>query len=323
MPSAVHIRTGARLHFGPFAVAEDSGVFGGIGLMVEEPGCELSVAASPADHYIGPPEWTDRVAEVIGRLRDRGIAAQDTGIAVRIAAMVPQHAGLGSGTQLALAVAAGVAGLCGRPESAHPLQLAAMIGRGRRSAIGIHGFAVGGFLVDGGKPSDDVIGSLETRLPFPDDWPVLLWTPHAVGGLSGDVERTAFHSLPPMSSSTTRRLRSIIGDRLLPALRSKRHAEFAAALNDYGDGVGAHFAPVQGGVYSHSRAEPLVRWLRSSGVAGVAQTSWGPTIAALLPDPATAADVVARCPCPPGELRLTRALNRGADVTAAPPGFPR
>ena len=56
----------------------------------------------------------------------------------------PEHSGFGTGTQLALAV--------GRAVSSLPTEeVARVTGRGRRSAIGTHGFATGGLLADGGR----------------------------------------------------------------------------------------------------------------------------------------------------------------------------
>jgi beta-ribofuranosylaminobenzene 5'-phosphate synthase len=314
MPSAVSIRTGARLHFGPFAVAGEAGIFGGIGLMVDEPGCELTVARKTCDELSCPPELSGRLTEVLQRMRDARCIDRESRQRIQVTATIPAHAGLGSGTQFALAVATALARLHRRPEADQTERLAAIVGRGRRSAIGIHGFARGGFLVDGGKADDDAVGGLAARLEFPGEWPVLLWTPRDATGLSGEAERRAFRELPPMSEATTLRLRGTIEERLLPALRSGRFTNFAAALNDYGDDVGSYFSAVQGDVYAHPRAAPLVAWLRSNFDAGVAQTSWGPTLVAILPDAAAAHDVAAHLPSRPGEVRLTRSRNRGADV---------
>ena len=86
---------------------------------------------------------------------------------------IPSHAGLGSGTQLALAVARASAELCGLPTEV--TALAQAVDRGRRSGVGTWTFAHGGFVLEGGRtPGAQRVAPLLARLPFPDTWrPVL------------------------------------------------------------------------------------------------------------------------------------------------------
>ena len=58
-----------------------------------------------------------------------------------------------------------------------------------------------------------------------------------------------------------------------------------------------YFSRRQGGAYNGPELEKIVRVVRSLGVLGAGQSSWGPTVFALLPNPATADEFVA-------ELRL-------------------
>jgi beta-ribofuranosylaminobenzene 5'-phosphate synthase len=165
--------------------------------------------------------------------------------------------------------------------------LALRVARGKRSAIGIHGFARGGFIVDGGKPdsgkrSEDEIGRLVARADVPDDWRLLLITPtdSSATGLSGQEEVNALEQLPGMPFSLTERLCRLALLEILPALGASDCEWFGEALFQFGRAVGDYFRPVQGGQYADPRMADLVNWLRSEGVRGVAQTSWGPTIAA-------------------------------------------
>lgn len=318
---AVRIRTGARLHFGPFALAGEAGRFGGLGLMIATPGWDLTLTRSKTDSFdfSGNGRMTsdlealaDRVRDVLSALRQHDAAFAASRIAVRFDAAVPPHAGLGSGTQLALAIAAGVDRLLVRHSPIE--QLASLSGRGRRSAVGIHGFERGGFLVDSGKSGPESIGVLGHRIAFPEEWPLLLWTPHDREGLSGSEERLAFARLPSMVPALTAQLQSLVEDRLVPALHAADWREFSHALWDYGCSVGEHFAPVQGSVFSHPRAGEVIEWLRSRGIPGAAQSSWGPTIAAVIPDARTAEDLQRQWPFPAEELLLTKALNHGAEL---------
>src|SRR5207302_1257090 len=87
-----------------------------------------------------------------------------------------EHAGLGTGTQLGLAVARLLATIAGQNDL-DAVDLARRVGRGQRSALGIHGFAQGGFLVEGGKSAAADVAPLLVRVSFPETWQVVLTFP--------------------------------------------------------------------------------------------------------------------------------------------------
>ncbi len=66
-----------------------------------------------------------------------------------LASAIPAHAGLGSGTQLALGIAAALRTLHGLPLD--PSGDATRLGRGARSGIGVGLFEQGGLVIDGGR----------------------------------------------------------------------------------------------------------------------------------------------------------------------------
>ena len=70
-----------------------------------------------------------------------------------------EHTGLGVGTQLGLAIAKALAVASGEPELPSA-ELAMRVGRGERSAIGVHGFDRGGLLVDAGKLPGEAVSPL-------------------------------------------------------------------------------------------------------------------------------------------------------------------
>jgi beta-RFAP synthase len=158
--------------------------------------------------------------------------------------------------------------------------LARWVGRGARSAIGIHGFERGGFLVDAGKERDEQIGRLEARVDVPADWRFLLVNPpDAASGLSGEAESAALNRLPATSVEMTERLRRLAMAEMLPALTAGDCNRFGEAVFEFGRLVGEYFRPIQGGIYSTPQSAELVEWICGEGYPGVAQTSWGPTLA--------------------------------------------
>ena len=100
------------------------------------------------------------------------------GARIRVHRALPTHVGLGSGTQLALAVARALTELHGVEADAQ--ELARVVGRARRSAIGTWTFAGGGLVVEGGRRSgSDDSAPLLARLPFPPSWRCVVAVPDA------------------------------------------------------------------------------------------------------------------------------------------------
>src|SRR3954470_19175450 len=105
----IEIATAGRLHFGLLnpGTAEAGGRrFGGAGMMVERPGVLLRVVPAPAWSAEGP--LADRALAFASRFAQA--LAAETGEAVSPRRLLverapPCHAGLGSGTQLGMAVA--------------------------------------------------------------------------------------------------------------------------------------------------------------------------------------------------------------------------
>ena len=97
-------------------------------------------------------------------------------VAVSVKQAIPQHVGLGSGTQLALATAAALAKLFNVRASTRELSKA--MGRGAVSGVGTALFEKGGFVVEGGVKSQNnkPLASWEGFPPvvfqsaFPDNW---------------------------------------------------------------------------------------------------------------------------------------------------------
>ncbi|TXT17394.1 MAG: beta-RFAP synthase, partial [Planctomycetota bacterium] len=247
----ITVQTGARLHFGLLAVQAASGRnFGGVGLMVQSPDCVLAVDAAERDECFATPEVAARLTVWRDEYRQRCPAEhRPAACRIRVSQAIPLHAGLGSGTQTSLALAAALAQLGGETKVS-ALELARRVGRGARSALGIHGFEHGGLLVEGGKRQPEEISPLVARLEFPSDWRVLLVIPNDRRGLSGDAERAAFTKLTPMPAALTETLCRIVLMELLPAVASVDFPAAAAALREFGQLNGSHFAPVQGGVFA-------------------------------------------------------------------------
>ena len=143
-PSAtIRVRAPARLHLGFLDLNGAIGRrFGSIGLAVDQPETELTLRR--AAHHDAHGLESARALALVKKFAGE---TSGGGYAVDIRKAIPAHAGLGSGTQLALAIGAAIARVEGHTLS--PGNLAALGERGARSGIGLAAFASGGFIVDG------------------------------------------------------------------------------------------------------------------------------------------------------------------------------
>jgi beta-ribofuranosylaminobenzene 5'-phosphate synthase len=279
----IRIRTPSRLHFGLLSLPsalDGAGQrqFGGVGVMIDRPGIELAVERAQTWSAQGP------LAERALRFAQSYCAAVGVldSFDLQITAAAPEHAGLGVGTQLALAVARGIAELTGQA-ARDAVTLAQQVGRGLRSAVGVHGFERGGFLVEGGKTTQSALSPLLCRHEFPADWPILLITPRGLEGTHGRREIEAFAQLADQAQDerTTENLCRLVLLGLLPALIERDLPTFGEALYEYNRHAGSLFAAAQGGIYAHPRIDEIITTIRAASVEGVGQSSWGPTVFAI------------------------------------------
>ena len=310
---AVEVRAPARLHLGFLDLEGGLGRrFGSLGLTVEGLETELRVEHA-TDFAIEGNAEVERCRAMLERLTE---AWRLPAVRVIIDRTIPAHAGLGSGTQLALALGGALAKLAGRP--LEPRRIAQLLQRGTRSGIGIGAFEHGGVILDGGCSADGTPPPVIARLPFPEGWRLLLIFDLAVEGLHGAGEDSAFHRLPPFPPELAGRLCRLVLMRLLPGLACTDLAAVGPAIGEIQREVGDHFAPVQSGRFSSPAVSEVLAWLEAHGVAGVGQSSWGPTGFAILPDADSAGGLCREAERQFGRrhdslrFMVTRGRNRGA-----------
>jgi beta-RFAP synthase len=324
------IRTASRLHFGLISLLPEGTAwpdrhgapvlparrFGGVGLMIDSPG--LVVRAEPSDAWSAEGPLAERAIESARRFI-AGIEEETPGATLPpqrlvVEAAPRQHVGLGTGTQLALAVAQLLAESMGR--SMAPAELARRVQRGGRSAIGVHGFAQGGFLVEGGKLSGRELSPLVARMAFPSAWRVVLVRPRQRAGLHGPDEQAAFAGLG-CAQATTEALSRLVLLGMLPALAEEDLSAFGEALFDFNARAGEVFAAAQGGTYAGAAVEELIDFIRRQGIAGAGQSSWGPSVFAVTDEERAAhlADRL-RVVAEDADILVSRGCNQGAIVEA-------
>jgi beta-RFAP synthase len=310
---SVSASTTARLHFGFLdPCGRSSAPFGSFGLSLDRPATRLTLQRADSFQVCGPE--AERAEHYL-----KTIAAScgiDHAYRLQMDEVIPPHSGLGSGTQLALAVGSAFAALEGVDLT--PLEIASRLARGGRSGIGMATFEVGGAVLDGG-PAGGGLPQLVARVPFPTAWRTLLIFDPSTKGLDGANEIAAFDALPDFPDAETAELSERIVQRALPALTTGDFATFCAEVGNLQDKMGAYFAPTQGGgPYTSPYVAGILDWLRREGVTGLGQSSWGPTGFAFTDSESSGQALLAaareRASGSPLRFELAKGRNEGAEL---------
>jgi beta-ribofuranosylaminobenzene 5'-phosphate synthase len=318
LPTAVTVTVPARLHLGFLDLSHGAARrFGGIGLAISAPETQITITRAAHAEALGPERTraADHVATMLAHL---GLSGAHR---VAIKKVVPAHAGLGSGTGIALAVAAGLRRLHDRPLDVEGD--AARLGRGARSGLGIGLFTGGGLVVDGGRGAAARPPPIVSRLPFPEEWRIILVFDPIRQGVNGPAEAAAFAALEPFAAARAAENCRLVLLQALPALVERDLTSFGAAIGDLQVHIGDYFAPVQGGGRFLSPAvAAAMQALAQAGACGIGQSSWGPTGFAFVADAARADAAIAalrgNAAFAALDIRVCRGLNRGAQIDLNP-----
>ncbi len=260
----IKVNAPSRLHLGVIAPAEvDGRRYGSVGLALNV--YETEVLAEKYDKI-----------EVFG-CRDakrfaRKIAEHFNidGFRIKVMKLAPRHVGLGSTTQLALSIAKAILDLY---DVKHDIvEVSRILGRGKVSGVGTYVFKYGGLVTDGGVGS---FPPLLTRCEFPENWKVFVVIPKGKG-LHGREEDRAFKILKP-KSHLTYKASYFVFMKLIPSVMERKFEEFVRSLEKLQEIVGTMFSEVQGDVFNPKSAE-AIDVMRSLGLRGIGQSSWGPTV---------------------------------------------
>lgn len=268
----VSVMTTARLHMGFFDLNGGLGRrFGSIGVSLDQPA--ISLHAWPAQDFSAEGAGAERAIKVAKKIAQ----ALDLQMGMRILLQqaIPEHAGLGSGTQMSLAVGLAMNKL-------YDLGLiiedvAMLTERGARSGIGMGTFASGGVVIDGGRGAQTMVPPVIARADFPDAWRILLILDRTHTGVHGAEEIAAFRSLPEFSAEAAAHLCRCVLMQALPALAEHDLKTFGMAIRELQERTGDHFAPAQGGRFASPRVSEVLTWLERHGLHCFGQSSWGPT----------------------------------------------
>ena len=317
----VRVSAGARLHFGFCSLSLScERLYGALGLALAAP--RVTIDAEPATSVevrldladTAGPEAGDDLVDDSELVAGNGLVAgvDDTpdrdalradvreyatraaalldvpGAALTVRSVLPRHAGLGSGTQLAATTLAAVA----HAHDADPAvrERAPALGRGGRSGIGVAAFEAGGFVLDAGHPTarfttdrpadgEWTVPPVAARHAVPAEWRLLLVSPDVAPGRSGTDEDASMRAAVERADpGLADRVAGVVTRRVLPAAATGRAEAFGAAVERVGRLNGAWYADEQGGVYRPPVGDVVAALGESSAVFGAGQSSWGPIV---------------------------------------------
>lgn len=311
---SVQITAPARIHCGLISVGNSLPInFGGCGLMVHHPPTMVALSWG-SGNFMGQAHLEELVDAVIRRCQPlTGIDRCQ--VDVSIIASPPRHAGFGSGTQLSFALARAMMELA-EFEPLAPREMSGLLQRGERSTIGTYGFFRGGFLVDRGKAADEDFSPLDFRIDFP-DWPIVIIQFPGLVGLHGLAEIQAFERIVQTTAQQRSTMEHVLRERILPAITRADFDAFSESIYEYGVRSGEYYRDFQGGSFHSEGVARVVAWLRDSGVQGIVQSSWGPTLVAFARCREAAVELQQRLEKTFGDSIqpiITTANNQGASI---------
>jgi beta-ribofuranosylaminobenzene 5'-phosphate synthase len=313
----------SRLHLTLIDLNAELGrVDGGSGITLESPGLEISATEADTIEVIGDPLLAGRMQKAAQALLPTG-----KGIRLHIIDSLPDHVGLGSGTQAALSAAAAVNRIYKLGKSVR--ELAVAVGRGGTSGIGVASFENGGFILDGGHKFKDKgafspsaashvpPGPVLFRRDFP-DWPIVLAIPNGKGAHDAE-EVDIFKKFCPIPLAEVQEICHVILMQMLPALVEEDLENFGKAINHI-QTAGFKRREVE---LQSQPVRDVMNYMRENGAGGSGISSFGPVVYGIVGSVGEGKRLQQEVQrmldeSLGGEVLLTKAKNRGADIFGGP-----
>ncbi len=266
------VKAGYRLHLGFYRFSDEPLIYGSLGAALKEPQLTLSIRPSEGVSVKTPTRESREIIEKVVR----SLRISDVDIELR--GFVEHHVGLGSTTRIVLATLTALATL--RNPELDVVEWAFKLGRGKISSIGVYTFIYGNLVVDSGYLGNQYVKNEEripkpiAIVPIPKDWYVIVVTPKNSRGLSENEELRILSTVKehPEQSTLYRYVLRLVSAALLQDFRT-----FTDALSNIQYLTGKYFSEYQGGIFRSGITSEIIDVLKSSGIKGIGQSSWGPT----------------------------------------------
>jgi beta-ribofuranosylaminobenzene 5'-phosphate synthase len=274
----IEVVTPSRLHITLIDLNGALGrIDGSVGLTLDFPSVKINAREDTELSVSGTTRFADRIREAASAIISK---YKVDGVAIDVVEEYPAHVGLGSGTQIALAVGTAISELYGL--DLKPASIARLTGRGGTSGIGVAAYEWGGFIIDGGhKGKTDFLPSsasgrydpapMIVRHNFP-DWNIVLAIPN-LHGASDKREISIFQNNCPLPLTEIQKLSHVILMEMLPAVVEKDIESFGRSIDR---------VQTLGFKRRELRLQPfcvsLLRFMKENGAFGAGMSSFGPAV---------------------------------------------
>ncbi len=325
------IETPSRLHVTLIDLNGRYGrIDGGVGITTRSPSLLLEAQDGYEDIQVEFPR-SDLPQDTLDDYQEKVFSAArkmneylglEGGYHFKLKEVFPSHSGLGSGTQLSLAVAKAILKM--NNQDLPTPKIAEIVGRGGTSGIGVASFESGGFIVDAGHKKsikNDFLPSSASkaspppviaRYDFPKDWKIVLTIPHVERKVFGEGEVNIFQKYCPIPLEEVQELTHLLFMKMMPAVLEEDLDSFGESVNSIQD-IGFKKIELE---LQNPFIKELIESLRNAGAAGVGMSSFGPMVYAVtdtnFKDILQAARDSMRDKT--GEIILTTAQNEGAKI---------
>jgi len=301
----IRVKTPCRIHL---SLIDENGytgrVDGGIGLMLDKPNVVFEATNSAKEFKIEAHRYYRESIEVINEKASKLFKTLDISnknFHFYLKQYYPSHVGLGSKTQLSLAIASAIAKL--KDLDISHKSLTNIVGRGGTSGIGWRGFKTGGFILDGGH--DFGIGKeKETFLPssasisadpaltifrydIPKHWRFVLVIPNVSKGAYGDEEVSIFQKHTPIPKEEVNEVSHQILMKIIPGILKKNLTIFGEGLKRI-QSIGFKKIEIS---LQDKIVKDLLNFMGEFGVKAYGMSSFGPSVVGITESDAEAKEL--------------------------------
>jgi len=294
--TSLRITTPCRIHL---SLIDENGytgrVDGGIGLMLDRPNVVFEASNSAEEFKIEAHKYYRESIEVINLIASKVFKTfnvSNKNFHFNLKRYFPSHVGLGSKTQLSLAIATAITKLKGLNSSIE--DLTKLVERGGTSGIGWRGFESGGFILDGGhdfgrgKEKETFLPSSASssanpaltivRYDIPENWRFVVVIPDVKKGAYGDEEICVFQNYAPTPKHEINEVSHMIIMKILPGLLKKDLKCFGEGLQRI-QSLGFKKIEIE---LQHRIVKNLLKFFEEYGLKAYGMSSFGPSVVGIV-----------------------------------------
>ncbi len=260
----VKITTNSRLHLGFLNLkSKENYSYGGMGLSIDKYPTILTISKAR--------EFRSNLSRMLNRKIHNFILKNKVSENIQIECIdkPKSHVGLGSGTQLVLALEEAL-------KKFYKLNHvdSNIFDRTYRSGIGYNAFKYGGFIVDSPKKSLNT-NEVIFKSVFPKDWKIILLFDNSIKGIHGKKEDQFFSY--DNNSTLRKKLSDIILNEIIPSIIYKDFNIFAKNLTFFQKLNSSFYSSIQKSNYLSKDIADVLKKVKLRFDVAVGQSSWGPT----------------------------------------------